>query len=359
VSGELVWRLRNPDPDIASVRYRCLIPARHLAAQGVASRLSWGRHDPTGGLPSAIVFVKTFERDDLKRAQQAASLGIPVLLDVCDNVYAPGYERPAAPELEVFERMAALATGIVTTGPALRDALAARVEGPFHVVPDPLETPADVRHTSRAMARAGLARLSPGGLVRSARRRRRAAPPPHGERRVIWFGNTGSTRPRFGIVNLVDVAGELERAAAATPFRLLVVSGSPELARRQTASLSIETDHVKWDRLSIFDDLRSSDVAVFPNSRDEFSICKSANRAVLALSNGVPVVATRIPSLDPLEGCLVFDDFERGVSAYLEDAALGAGHVERAREAIERSFGAQTVARLWKQVLDGLSGSRR
>src|SRR5918992_6007240 len=86
------WRLSAWDPDIASVRYRAAIPARHLAARGIASRFSAADHgvlEPSA--PDVVVFVKAFGERDLELARRTAAAGVPVVLDVCDNVFAPGY----------------------------------------------------------------------------------------------------------------------------------------------------------------------------------------------------------------------------------------------------------------------------
>jgi glycosyltransferase involved in cell wall biosynthesis len=168
---------------------------------------------------------------------------------------------------------------------------------------------------------------------------------------VLWFGNAGSVVPRFGIVNLADVGAELEAAAREVPFRLLVVTSDRSAYAEHIEPLVLETAFAPWDRLTIFRYLRESDVVILPNSRDEFSICKSANRATLAFSQGVPVVATRIPSLDPLAGAILFDDLGGGVLAYLRDRELASDHVRRASEVIAREFAAPVVADRWREVL--------
>jgi glycosyltransferase involved in cell wall biosynthesis len=152
-------------------------------------------------------------------------------------------------------------------------------------------------------------------------------------------------------VNLADIAGELEEAAREVPFRLLVVTGDRDAYRRQIEPLRLPTEFAPWDRLTIFRHVRESAVVIVPNSRDEFSICKSANRATLALSQGVPVVATRIPSLDPLADCLVFDDFRGGLVTYLRDRELAADHVRQARDVIGREFAPAVVAERWRKTL--------
>jgi glycosyltransferase involved in cell wall biosynthesis len=362
------WRLSAWDPDIASVRYRAAIPARHLADLGVASRFSAGSYDVLGPTqPDAVVFVKTFGERDVDRAREAVRAGVPVVLDVCDNVFASGY-RAHSPEN--LRRMAKMAAAVVTTGPALAEVLRSELGGnlPLHVVPDPVETPEDVRVAARIvlwqrLGRAlrerrddvprALAGVLRRGIVPALQRR-----VPSGASadlpQVVWFGNTGSVRPRFGIVNLVDIAGELEQAAREVPFRLLVVTSDRDEYRKHIEPLALESAFAPWDRLTIFRHLRESAVAILPNSRDEFSICKSANRATLALSEGVAVVATRIPSLDQLADCVLFDDFHGGLVTYLSDRELAADHVGRAGEVIEREFAPAVVAERWRDALDAV-----
>jgi hypothetical protein len=402
-SAPVVWRLQLDDADIASVRYRCLIPVRHLRALGVQSRLSWGRFDPLAGeRPAAIVFVKSFRDADVAIAERAVADGIPVLLDVCDNVFSADYHAQAA--RDGLRRMAALADVIVTTGPALAGVLREQLGAgaPVHEVVDALETPDDVRFGERLLWRERVRNGSAAGppvLARTgaeaawrelARLRRRAAPaaalqralaavrprgggptsaslrpPAAGGRasaslqrpeagglpQVIWYGNAGSVRPRFGIVNLADIGPQLEAAARRTPFELLVVSSDEEAYRREIAPLDLPTRYAPWHRRRIAEQIRASAVALVPNSRDDFSVCKSANRAVGALHAGVPVVATRTPALEPLEGSVWFDDFEAGVSGYLAEGERARADVARARTVIEASYSGAAVARAWNDVL--------
>jgi hypothetical protein len=370
------WRLAAWDADIASVRYRAAIPARVLADRGIRSRLSWGPYDVLlGDRPDGVVFVKTFGERDVELARNAAAAGVPVLLDVCDNVFAEGYRAHSAQNLE---RMAALAAAIVTTGPALHDALRARLGAavPMHVVPDPVEGPGDAGFTARLLRRERIARalrerprdlpLGIAGVLRQVTRdrlrqlsSRRAGAAAGDLPQVLWFGNAGSVQPRFGIVNLADIGGELEAAARETPFRLVVVTSDYDAYWREIEPLDLPTEFARWHGSSIFGHLRASSVVIVPNSRDEFSVCKSANRVTLALSQGVPVAATRIPALEPLAECVLFDDFRHGITAYLQDRALAAEHLGRAAPVIDREFSAAAVADRWLRVFDAAVERRR
>jgi glycosyltransferase involved in cell wall biosynthesis len=372
-TAEIVWRIQLDDADIASVRYRCLIALRHLEALGVRSRLSWGAFDPLAGTaPDAIVFVKAFRDQDARIAERAVAAGVPVVLDICDNIFSESVRRtPSGPDPHEFRRMAQLAAAIVTTGPALAGALRDELgpQAPVQVVPDPVETIDDVGFAERRIWRERLANGRRAGVLQLARSaalgaradalrtrravsaRRAATAPVDGLPQVIWYGNTGAVRPRFGLINLVDVAPQLEAAAARTPFRLLVVSSDPAAYREQIEPLGLPTAFARWDRRGVFAHLRRSALALVPNSRDDFALHKSANRAVLALHHGVPVVATRTPSLEPLDGCVGFDDFDGEVSAYLSDPARGAEHVQRARAVIQRDYAGPVIARAWNDIL--------
>jgi glycosyltransferase involved in cell wall biosynthesis len=228
-----------------------------------------------------------------------------------------------------------------------------------------VETPDEVRHAVRLLRRERLGRAlreRPADLPFAAgwlRREvmpalRRHMPGAAGADRpqVLWFGNVGSLEPRFGIANLVDIAGELHAAAAEVPFRLLVVTGARSAYREQIAPLPLDTAFAPWDRLTIFRHIRESAAVIVPNSGDEFSACKSANRPVLALSEGVPVVASRIPALEPLDGTVLFDDFHAGVVTYLRDHDVAADHIRRADDVIQREFAPAVVAERWHAALE-------
>jgi hypothetical protein len=129
------------------------------------------------------------------------------------------------------------------------------------------------------------------------------------------------------------------------------VTGSRDAYRERIAPLALDTAFAPWHRLGIFEHVRRSAAVIVPNSRDAFSRCKSANRPVLALTQGVPVVATRIPSLEPLDGAVVFDDFHGGLVSLLGDPAAAAERVRAGRDVIRREYDPAVVAARWRSVL--------
>jgi hypothetical protein len=168
---------------------------------------------------------------------------------------------------------------------------------------------------------------------------------------VIWFGHHGSNHGRYGLIVLADLIPQLKAIDRQIPIRLLVVSDDQKKFERLFAGIGFPAEFRQWNPLRIFDDIRSADVCLVPNSKDLFSITKSANRAVLALSLGVPVVATRVPSTEPLEGSVIFDDWVGGVLHYLSDREAVNTHLITAAQIIEKEYSGRAIGQIWSRIL--------
>lgn len=359
----VTWRLAADDVDVASVRYRCLTPLRVLEDRdGASHELSWGSHDPLSGDPDAVVFVKAFGDADVEHARRAAARGVRVVADVCDNFFVGGKRSAAADNLRALAAVAAMVT---TTGPTLAEVLRKELVGAeVHEIPDPAERQDDVRWAVRRLyrERMRMARHAPGlvlrGLPRAARGELRALDRRHSKACthksvpiVLWFGNTGSANPRFGMLNLADIGDELVAAARETPYELRVLSGSRSAYQQLVEPLALQTTFFPWQRFAVYRELRRASLVVIPNSRDAFSECKSANRGVMALSHRVPVVATSIPAFEPLIGCFLGERFAQGIPRYLRDADLRHHHVRRAQDVIRRNYAPTVIAGAWTRAI--------
>jgi len=90
-----------------------------------------------------------------------------------------------------------------------------------------------------------------------------------------------------------------------------------------------------------------------PSGTDSFAICKSANRAVLALANKVPVVASYLESLEPLRDVMVIDDWRAGIEGYLFDRQTALEHLARAEPILAEQFSIEAIGRQWDAILSG------
>ena len=405
----LVWKLHSLDHHIASVRYRALLPVRGLKRRGVVSRFYRSLSVERFRDADVVIFVKSFTLKDFILAQRIRKHRIPIVLDLCDNIFVQNYTlKYPIPPAEVFLMMARYAAVITTTGSALASLIESRLatQVPILIIPDGVETQDMAREGRRMLTGARAFDLadkltSPGywinGLVRVGERVQRRVmgwfsgsrnpsllahefKHPLGERKrhaplqlgaqaasdaeneqtetgrgpvktLIWFGNSGADYGRFGLCDIVDIADPLKRLSARVNFELLVVSNNKEAYAKYIKSLPFATRYIEWDPRTIHGWIRKSDVAIVPNSRDEFAICKSANRAILALHLGVPVVATRTPALEPLRDCLTFDDWEDGVARYLTRPELVRDHLVKANAVLAKEFDVAVIAEKWMDAV--------
>jgi len=437
----LIWKTNTSSVRTASYRYRCLFPTRHMAQLGYPSII----YEPPEEVycsprADALVFMKSFTNADLSTCKAAVEKGIPVVIDLCDNIfiddYAEGKTLDYIPR-DNFQAMAQLATAVVTTGPALKQTIQDQIGAspPVWVIPDGCETLDDMEyalamgywqrwltmlryspqgarrllaaHTAsflkhfpgrlkvRApqlpplrlppfqlrrvkpmvkqrvslLLKAGASPVFPRGtqapapLVSSPRlgvpQAVAAAPALKPDlKTVLWFGNHGSSYGQAGMVNVLEVGPVLQQLHPHIPLKLRIVSNNPRKYADLIEPLPFPTDYVEWHPLGIYDEIAASDVVVIPNSKSPFSLCKSANRAILALSLGVPVVATATPALLPFQDCIIFDDWDGGLRRYLSQPELVQNHVQRAQAMIAATYSGPAIARQWIDLINWIQQAR-
>lgn len=387
----LAWIVPNADARIASFRYRCLIPAWALQQIGHESAIFVDERPNPSQFDALIVVKQAGDRlDELARAFRAA--GKPVFLDLCDNIFVPGYAQRRGPELspESACELARHVTALITPTHAL-DRVAGRHLGTdvaSLVVPDAAITP-DTYQAASAWLPSSIAAAPLRGMDRLISGSRRvfggeaeeASSSPQGKAsnghdahdsemfdvesdwqvehlpddtaRVIWFGRHGSFHSEFGMGLLKPVIEELERAHRDRPIELVVVSNNRIRFDALTHDVRIFTRYETWSNERVFFELSRADLFVMPSAADPFSLCKSANRAVLALANNVPVVASYLESLEPLRDTLVIDDWRAGIDAYLFDSHTADDHLARAQPVLAEHFSIDAISRKWHIVLGG------
>ncbi len=367
------WKVSTQNLNVASVRYRALLPALALKKQRIKSRFFHKNPERNLRGLDALVLVKSTHFKDYVFAQQAAMHGIPIILDLCDHIFVPGYtNNTLTPPGTIFASLASLAQAIVVT----TEPLAAQVKAhlgnhrpPVYIIPDG----AKPRHWPLSLH----LRTAGSGILK--RFQKPAAPRPPApwhkhlyrfgraclepirpiptptRHRLLWFGNHGADYAKFGLLDLLIIKDDLERIAREFDVELIVVSNHKHKYLENIQPLAINSRYFEWSERTVSRLLKTSPLVLIPNSRDDFSLCKSANRAVLALQAGAPVVATRTIALEPLADCIRFDDFYHGIKAYLSSPELIQDDTRHARDLITREFGPARIAGLWTQVLREVS----
>lgn len=343
-------RVARRDLHQASVRYRGLLPACALQNLGWNSRVSAGEDLPDARA-NLVVAVKPLTEREALWVKRARGEGLPVVIDLCDNVFIDGYAGQGDEIATRFLSTAKAAVAITVPTAGLRDTVirASGLSGDrVVIVPDIVETPALVRRQRKLVGEpSGWGLAACECLGRHLARLRRNAPP-----KLLWFGHHGAGYANFGLSDLLLFGPALEKAAARHGAELWVVSNHEERFRTLASKLPIATRYFEWSPTVVDALLPAVDVCLVPNSLDPFSSTKSANRALKALSGGVPVVATPTSAYAGLEAGIWLDDPTEGVLAYLEDRRLRSAHLREARRAIARAHSMHALNEAMRRVID-------
>ena len=136
------WKLASLNPDVASVRYRAMLPILALEDRGFRARIfSVASPKNLDGL-NCLIIVKSFTPDDLYLVCEAVKRHIPVVIDICDNIFIDGYGRKGgintiSPSI-FFDQMAKFASMIVASTEPLAEIVRRRAGFPVQtvVIPD-------------------------------------------------------------------------------------------------------------------------------------------------------------------------------------------------------------------------------
>lgn len=146
VSYTVGWKVASLSLSMASVRFRAMLPLLALEHDGHDCRVfSDADGEKLAGL-DLLVIVKSFSADDFALAQQAVARGVPVVLDLCDNIFISSYGAsalaPSTSPAQMFLAMARLARAVVVTTEPLAHVVRSQLDTsvPVHVIPDGLET---------------------------------------------------------------------------------------------------------------------------------------------------------------------------------------------------------------------------
>jgi len=352
---QIIWKVQKLDLGIASVRIRTLEPAMLLRERGHAIHITASCPDSKEiGSADVVIVNKSYSDADVKLCQDARAMNKRLLVDFCVDLS----EESRSSELQSFRKQAQLANRLVTTGPEL----ASRVkmwlgeDVPIETIPDIAE---DMTLLDRVASsyppttfKQGARIYKPSGLASFARWATRIERPYlKNRRRLVWFGNAGGAGSGAGLETLEEIAGHLEAVNRTVPIQLVVVTRGYNEFRRVTKPFGFPCLYREWSLLGAPGIISECEVCILPNHPTDFARARSSNRCLLALNCGVPVVATSIPSIQPLSDCIVLDDWKEGILKYLTDKEHSLRHVTRGQDFAKTVYGPSAIANAWERLL--------
>jgi hypothetical protein len=174
---------------------------------------------------------------------------------------------------------------------------------------------------------------------------------PKDRARIVWFGKHGTRNGGAGMMLLSPLLPLLEKVHRHRPIELVVISNNWSKFNQLCEGTTIYARYERWTNRRTFQELDGAQIFLMPTADDAFSMCKSANRAVMALSSNVPVVAAYLEDLEPLRDAMVIDDWALGIERYLFDETGRGGDLEAAKAIIEREYSPAAIADHWAGLL--------
>jgi hypothetical protein len=306
------WWCKSRDLAVASTRIRGAIVLRALRDRGVDA--DW--FDPRfADRFRTLVLSKRYDDATLEVARRFQANGGRVVLDLCDNNFAAAsagaeHQRRVAN----LRSLVGLADAITVSAPPLVELVARECPGSpgARVI-------GDMPDDAGIVPLAGFRRLA----IAVKRHREKAAIErlPPGVTRLVWFGNAEGRLGQSGMVDLSRIVPDLARVAHAHPIHLTVISNSRRRYEEYLQGAAFPRRYIEWDPWTVEPILALQHIALIPATANEFTSCKSDNRAVSAFRAGLAVVADPVPSYAHVGDAIATGDFAANIIRYILDPA--------------------------------------
>ncbi len=331
------WKPKSANTDIASVRYRCLLPMHVLRRRGIEIELF---DESNISAYTDVIFSKCYSEESQLQAIRLRNQGARIILDICDNHFynpygLPAYEKAKTDLLKMLE----LADEVTCSTDVLADTV--QVEADLKqkpwVIDDPVETAAGNIKSEVAAAYSGLIKK----LLRKDA----------GRLQLLWFGVHGSPNAEGGMADLKRIEKHLYSLNEHVSADVIVCSNNVAKYRELIAPLDFPSSYVEWRQKSFPRLLKESSAVIIPVSQNPFTRCKTHNRLSLALSHGKPVIADSIPSYSQLKEFCVLDDWEAGLMELNSSPKTAIQRAERGRDFVTNKYSVEAIADEWQKLL--------
>ena len=326
--AQFVQRNGKTDSDLASGRYRILIPAKDLQRRGHQIELCSIPANPEvrmdANAMSADVFVLSksmnVHNEALVKALRARN--ITVIFDMCDNYFAhPAYGTQYQ---QHTTQMCKLVDKVVTSTPALSDVVRRYTGVETTTIVDPVE---GVRDAARFAPRLP-------------------------ELKLLWFGHHGNLGALFAELPAIAILGEtlklhLHIITTDAPKVPALIAG---LNAQYTQRLSVT--FTPWTTEAVWPALKQCDLVLIPTKKSDFHAAKSANRLTESLWAGRAVVAHPLPAyLEYGDYAYLTEDMVAGIRRAVADSAVTQARVAQGQEYVNRVNAPAVIGAAWEKAM--------
>jgi hypothetical protein len=294
--------------------------------------------------PDVLVLSKRYDHRTLEVAKRLrASHGTRLVLDICDNHFHFLKPDPVVVErANDLRRAIASVDLVVACSTYLRDVIVDEMPDhpPVRVIGDlvePLTLP-----SAQVQASHPLAWLRWQKLRRELHKTNTDV-----RRRLVWFGNHGSSHVEGGMSDvrkLLPLLGDLHRRQ---PLSLTVVSNSRAKFEEVSATADFHMLYSPWSHAFFSRTLMAHHICVIPIAPNPFTLAKTDNRVVTALVHGLQVVADSIPSYRDHADRICLDHWAEGLEQAMAQTPARPGTTFFDSDAVNAA-----ILRQWLETLE-------
>jgi glycosyltransferase involved in cell wall biosynthesis len=351
----IAWLLKSLNVDSASIRYRCYHFARALAGEFESEYFT--RASELGDRITqfdAVIIVKRIDKDVPSLVAKARFCHIPVFLDLCDDMLAPGYvKNEFGINLVRFLGIAPMLAAVIVPSAEMADRIESygRNNGyeklTVRVIPDIAETWNEYRSTAKFATNAELPAKLPST----------SAEDPPGLKKVVWFGNFGASHSNFGIFSLKPALKSLRTVNEEIPLELVVVSNNRTVFDALVRDCGFPVRFIEWSPQNAYAQLQSADVALLTSGDDDFCEIKSSCRVLQALAAGVPVISAKGSAVSEFDSVIALGRMQEALRRCLGPfrGRFVPDRLEAARQLLTR-FTAKRLGGIWAGILKNAIG---
>lgn len=344
--------------NLASHRYRCIMPARGLKKLGYdieyISCDGWLRNHLKQPAQAIIVakrlpspngissFIdqnaKLLEQLQLKKQQ-----GIPVIADVNDD----HFNSPQSAIADYWQNLVRLTDVIITGSSTMAERVKQFSNAPTIVIEDPLESPTgEIRIFQRPSAGQALLQnlVSRRGWFNQ-------------RLQLVWYGNSMNWPDlAASIPNLTtlanDLAFTLKIITTPTPEILAFIKGY-----NAHGNPNAQLTFAEWKQETVWQEVAEAHIVLLPsNLANSTKTVKTANRLAEALNSGRFVVAHPVPAYQQLEDYVwLGEQLADGVRWAIDHPKVVDQKIHDGQIQVKNQFSIEAIAQKWKGAIDTVS----
>lgn len=331
----VVQRNGRIDSDLASARYRIIIPSTQLARYGHKISISPLPTDTHYSVDSAsiqadiVVFSKSVNTSNETLAKSLTSRGVNVVLDLCDNYFdhAGHGQKYRAHTIA----MCHIANSIVTSTPLLSDLVMKYTGRHTTVITDPVE-----------------------GMREPV-----VFNPQQPRLKLLWFGHSGNWPSLAACLpSLANLAtGHRIELHVVTRPQATISDDIQAINQRDPDRFSIR--FTPWTTEATWIALAQSDLVIIPSLQSDFHAVKSPNRLTESIWAGRLVVAHPIDSYREYGQFTILDkDMAEGVRRALANREEIPARIQAGQTHVGTTNSPYVIGLAWEQAL-GLANPSR